>query len=61
MESETDVKVNAAVVALKKDINSLLDKVMKENFELSERLKALEEKVSSHQDKLWEYCPHTTI
>ena len=61
MESEIDKKVNAVVVALKKDIDSLLDKVMKENFELSQKLEKLQKKVDSHQDCIMEYCPHTTI
>jgi hypothetical protein len=67
MESEIDKKVNAAVVALKKDTMSLTDKVMKENYDLSQQIKELKEeirklklKVDNHVDVYMDYCPHTT-
>lgn len=55
MESEIDMKVNGAVVALKKEIDSLLKRVtednerlLKENYENAQALKALRQEFDAH-------------
>lgn len=55
MQNKVDIKVNAAVVALKGEIDSLLKRVtednvrlLNENYELSNRLRALEDKLNKH-------------
>ena len=61
-------QVSIAVVALKRDIDSLLkrvqednEKLLKENYALSKEIKALKTKVDDHVDTLVDYCPHTSV
>ena len=63
-----DQQISAAIVAIKKDTSDLLIKVfedntrlLRENYELSKKLDALQQKVDAHVDVLRESCPHTTI
>ncbi len=55
MESEVDKKINGAVVALKSDIDSFLkrvdgdnERILKENFENAQAIKALREEFNIH-------------
>jgi hypothetical protein len=52
VQNEIDIKVNAAVVALKGEIDSLLKRItednvrlLNENYELSNRLRALDDRL----------------
>ncbi len=57
-ETRLDKKIDAAVIALTRTFHELLDRVMKDNYDLSQQIKQLKNKVDDHQDSIREYCPH---